>query len=449
MFFPAPAGKYKHFLNRKEMSMERKIIENARTDERYIYIKHPSGLDVYVWPMENYNGTYALFGAKYGSINTKFKTKSETGFLTVPNGIAHYLEHKLFENEDCDVFSLYAKTGASPNAYTSFDRTCYLFSCTSLYEKSLEILLDFVQKPYFTAESVQKEQGIIGQEIRMYDDNPNWRVFFNMLGGIYHNHPVKVDIAGTVESIAEIDAPLLYKCYNAFYNLNNMVLSVAGNADPDEVIRVCDRMLKKSENIELDTDFPFEPEDVAQKKVTVKLEVSMPIFNIGFKAVPEKGLDAVRAEIETNFALSLLCDESSEFYKRLYDDGILNSTFSSEVFMGDGFFCSVFGGESRKPETVFEELKKEIENAQINGLDKDRFEIVKKSYYGALIRELNEAEAVAGIMISAGMEKLSAFDVIETVAAVTYEDVERRLKRQFDPDKTTISIVEPISGSNN
>ena len=426
--------------------MEKKIVKNERTGEQYTYVKHPTGLDIFIWKMEDYSTTHALFGTKYGSINTKFKTKDEPDFITVPNGIAHYLEHKLFENEDCDVFSLYAKTGASANAYTSFDKTCYLFSCTDNVYDSLEILLSFVQNPYFTEETVRKEQGIIGQEIRMYDDNAGWRVFFNMLGGLYHNHPVKIDIAGTVESIAQINADLLYKCYYTFYNLNNMVLSIAGNVDEDKVLEICDKLLKNNSNPELETAFEDEPETVCKPEVVQKLEIAMPMFNIGFKAKPEKGIDAVRAEIETNFVLSLLADESSDFYKKLYDDGVINSSFSSEVFMGDGYFCSIFGGESRDPRLVRDKLIEEINRCKKEGLDEERFNIIKKSYYGALIRDLNDAEAIATVMINAGMEKLSAFDVIETVAAVTFEDVEKRLEKQFNTDNVTISIIEPIGG---
>ena len=429
--------------------MEKKIVRNERTGEQYTYVKHPTGLDIFIWKMEDYSTTHALFGTKYGSINTKFKTKSEPDFITVPNGIAHYLEHKLFENEDCDVFSLYAKTGASANAYTSFDKTCYLFSCTDNVYDSLEILLSFVQKPYFTEETVRKEQGIIGQEIRMYDDNAGWRVFFNMLQGMYHNHPVKIDIAGTVESIAQINADLLYKCYYTFYNLNNMVLSIAGNIDEDKVLEVCDKLLKNNENPELETAFEDEPETVCQSEVTQKLEIAMPLFNIGFKAKPSKGIEAVRAEIETNFVLSLLADESSDFYKKLYDDGIINSSFSSEVFMGDGYFCSIFGGESRDPHLVRDKLIEEINRCKKEGLDKERFGLIKKSYYGALIRDLNDAEAIATTMINAGMEKLSAFDVIEAVAAVTFEDVTKRLNDQFNTENVTISIIEPIDNVNN
>ncbi len=424
--------------------MEKQIIKNARTGEQYTYVKHSTGLDIFIWKMEDYSTTHALFGTKYGSINTKFKTKDEPDFITVPNGIAHYLEHKLFENEDCDVFKLYAKTGASANAYTSFDKTAYLFSCTDNVYDSLEILLSFVQNPYFTEETVRKEQGIIGQEIRMYDDNAGWRVFFNMLGGLYHNHPVKIDIAGTVESIAEINADLLYKCYYTFYNLNNMVLSIAGNVDEDKVLEMCDRLLKQGGNPELVTAFEDEPETVYQKEVIQKLEIAMPMFHVGFKAKPEKGIEAVRAEIETNFVLSLLADESSEFYKNLYDDGIINTSFSSEVFMGDGYFCSIFAGESRNPRLVRDRIIDEINRCKKDGLDEERFNIIKKSYYGSLIRDLNDAEAIATIMLNAGMEKLSAFDVIETVADVTFEDVQKRLEKQFNTDNVTLSIIEPL-----
>ena len=365
--------------------------------------------------------------------------------MTVPNGIAHYLEHKLFENEDCDVFSLYAKTGASANAYTSFDRTCYLFTATSNVYESLEILLDFVQKPYFTEETVRKEQGIIGQEIRMYDDNAGWRVFFNMLGGIYHNHPVKIDIAGTVESIAQINADLLYKCYYTFYNLNNMVLSIAGNVDVDKVLAVCDKCLKQNEDIKLETAFEPEPDSVLKHETVQKLEIAMPMFNIGFKAKPETGIAALKAEIETNFVLSLIANESSDFYKKLYDKEIINSTFYSEVFSGDGFFCSIFGGEAPDPRLVRDKIVEEIERCKKEGLDEKRFESIKKAYYGSLIKGLDDAENLATVMLNSGMEKLSAFDRIEAVAACTFEDVLNRLNMQFNTENVTLSIIEPVN----
>ena len=195
-------------------------------------------------PKENYSSTYAIFGTNYGSIDTKFKRSDKDEWTVVPEGIAHFLEHKLFESEDLDAFERFAKTGASANAYTSFERTGYLFSCSANFKKNLEILLDFVQNPYFTQATVEKEQGIIGQEIDMYKDAPDWEVMFNCLRTMYHNLPVRIDIAGTQESIAQITAKTLYGCYDNFYNLHNMVLAVAGNADVDEIVEVADKVLK-------------------------------------------------------------------------------------------------------------------------------------------------------------------------------------------------------------
>ena len=196
--------------------MNKEIITSPRTGDSCIHVKHKSGLDIYICEMQGFNSIEALFGTKYGSVNTMFKTAADKDYTIVPEGIAHFLEHKLFENEDCGVFELYAKTGASCNAFTTFDKTCYTFSCSKNYEENLKILLDFVRKPYFTDENVDKEMGIIEQEIKMTNDNPEWLVFFNMLSGMYHSHPVKIDIAGTVESISHIDADLLYRCYNTF-----------------------------------------------------------------------------------------------------------------------------------------------------------------------------------------------------------------------------------------
>ena len=241
-------------------------IKSERAHDSYYKITHDSGLTIFVYPKQGYKSAYAIFGTKYGSINTCFSLDGGEK-ITVPDGIAHYLEHKLFESEDGDAFARYAKTGANANAYTSFEKTCYLFSCTDRFDESFEILLDFVQNPYFTAQTVAKEQGIIGQEIKMYDDSPDWRVMFNMLGGMYHNHPVKIDIAGTVESIAEITAEKLYDIYNVFYNLNNMVLCVSGNVTVEQVLKTADKMLKPCEKHTIQNFFKDEPREIAQPYV--------------------------------------------------------------------------------------------------------------------------------------------------------------------------------------
>ncbi len=424
------------------METKKQIIQNARTGERYYKIKHPSGLDILVWPMENFSTTEALFGTKYGSINTRFKTNREEDFVNVPEGIAHFLEHKLFENEDCDVFELYAKTGANANAYTSFDKTCYLFSCSDNYKESLEILLSFVQKPYFTDATVNKEQGIIGQEIKMCDDNPDWRVFFNLLNGMFFNHPVKIDIAGTVESIAKIDADLLYRCYHTFYNLNNMVLSIAGNCDVDEVLEIADRLLKHSEDIQLETEFEDEPEEIHLPEVVQKLPVGTPLFNIGFKAKPVREKDAIRAEMEASILLSLISGSTSPLYKQLFDEGLINSSFSSEVFSGDGYFANILGGESKNPREVLARVIAEIERVKNEGLDRETFEIVKKSKYGQLIRSFNNVEACASMMINSHFIGVDAFETVEVLASISFEEVSSKLHDLFDTKKASISIIE-------
>lgn len=422
--------------------MNKNIIKSDRIGEQYYKISHPSGLDILVWPMKGFSSTEALFCTKYGSINTRFKTKKENDFVDVPEGIAHFLEHKLFENEDCDVFELYAKTGANANAYTSFDKTCYLYSCSENYKESLEILLSFVQKPYFTDATVQKEQGIIGQEIRMCDDNPEWRVFFNLLGALYVNHPVKIDIAGTVESIAKIDADLLYRCYHTFYNLNNMVLSIAGNCDVDEVLEIADKYLKPCEDIELETEFADEPLEINQKEVIQKLPVGTPLFHIGFKAKPLDGIELVRAEMVSSILLSLMFGSTSPLYKQLTEEGLINSSFSSEVFTGDGYFANIVGGESRNPNEVMNRVIAEIKRVKSEGLDEERFNIIKKSKYGQLIRGFNNVEACASLMLNSHFVGVSAFETVEILAGINFEDVKNALDELFDTEKSAISIIK-------
>ena len=263
--------------------MKQKINIRDIYEGRDRIIKHKSGWTICLYPMPDYSTTYAIFGTKYGSVDTTFKTKNDDNYVTVPEGIAHYLEHKLFENDECDAFELYSKTGASANAFTSFDCTAYLFTCTQKFAENLRILLNLVQEPYFTDENVEKERGIITQEIKMYLDDPGTRVFYNCLGGIYHNNPAKIDIAGTVESIQKIDKELLYRCYNTFYNLNNMVLSIAGNFDPDEALSICDELLKTNEDPQIYVIVPDEPYEVKEKRVIQKLACAIPMFQIGFK----------------------------------------------------------------------------------------------------------------------------------------------------------------------
>ncbi len=422
--------------------MEKRILTSPQTGDSCVHVKHSSGLDIYVCEMKGFSTVEALFGTKYGSVNTMFRMRDDAEYTVVPEGIAHFLEHKLFENEDCDVFELYAKTGASANAFTSFDKTCYLFSCSKNYQASLKILLDFVQKPYFTEASVQKEQGIIGQEIKMTNDNPEWRLFFNLLRGMYHNHPVKIDIAGTVESIAEIDADLLYKCYNTFYNLNNMVLSIAGNISADEVLAICDECLKPCEDKGLETVFPDEPDDIVKAEIRETQPVGTPLFSLGCKFAPCTGRARLEKSVKAMLAADMFADPSSELYQRLLKQQLINSSFGTEVFTGDGYFSLIFSGESSSPEKVREALLEEINHVKNEGLNEENFQRIKKAYYGMLIRELNNVEAVANLMINAHMDGVGPFDTIDVLSKMKSEEVFDFIKNEMTDDRFVLSVVE-------
>lgn len=422
---------------------KKEIITSKRTGDSCIHVKHKSGLDIYIREMPGFSTVYALFGTKYGSINTTFKLAADKEYTSVPNGIAHFLEHKLFENEDCGVFELFAKTGAQCNAYTSFDKTCYLFSCTKDYTENLRTLLDFVQKPYFTKENVDKEQGIIGQEIRMTNDNPEWRVLFNMLRGMYHNHPVQIDIAGTEESIAQIDADLLYKCYDTFYNLNNMALSIAGNIKADEVLAICDEMLRPCEDKGLETVFPDEPADIVQAEIREKQSVGASIFNLGCKCAPCKE-NYLKKEMTASLAVSYLTDASSDMYNRLLSEGVINATFGSEVFAGDGFFSVILSGESESPDAVKDAVIAEIKRISCEGIDEKTFNRIKKATYGDLVRQLCNVTSSASVMINSHMAGCKPFDVVDIVSELTAADALDFIKNELIPDRIVLSVIEKI-----
>lgn len=422
--------------------MKKEIITGTRTGDSCIHVKHSSGLDIYICEMNGFSSIEALIGTKYGSVNNIFRNSGDKDYTEVPEGIAHFLEHKLFENEDCGVFELYAKTGASCNAFTSFDKTCYLFSCSKDYEENLRILLEFVQKPYFTKENVDKEMGIIGQEIKMTNDNPEWRVFFNMLGCMYHNHPVKTDIAGTEESIARIDADLLYKCYDAFYNLNNMVLSVAGNISAEKVLEICDKYLRPAEDKGLESVFPEEPADVVRAEIREKQPIGAAIFNLGFKCSPKDGRERLKAVTAASVVSSLLSDPATPMCEKLLRDGVINSTFGGEIFYGDGYFTVFFSGESDHPDIIREALCDEIDRLVRDGISEKDFQRIKKTSYGMMIRELNNVEAVANLMLSAHMDGNGPYDAIDLLSELTKDDVTDFMRSEMRSDRCVLSVIE-------
>lgn len=418
-------------------------ITSEKLGETYYSIKHPTGLQIYVMPKENYSSAYAVFGTRYGSTDTGFKRSDEKDFVEIPEGTAHFLEHKLFESEELDAFARYAKTGASANAYTSFDQTCYLFSCSGDFDASLEILLDFVQSPYFTKETVDKEQGIIGQEIRMYQDEPGWQVEFNCLRAMYKNHPVRIDIAGTQESIAQIDADMLYRCYNTFYNLKNMVLAVVGNITPEQVLKTADKMLKKSEDVTVEKMPHDEPYEVATDYIEQKLAVSVPLFMLGSKENYPEIQRPLDHRLKMSVLLQIIAGKTSPLYKRLFDKGLINSSFGTEYFAGYGYSASLFSGESVNPKEVAEEIKAEIASLKEKGISDEDFETVRRKMYGREIMGFNDIDELANGFVAAHFLGSSIFDTVRILRDMKKEDVEKVLSESFDPSLYSLSVILP------
>lgn len=422
--------------------MNIKEIKNELLNEKFYDIDHPSGLKILVMPKENYKSTYAIFATKYGSIDTMIQMK-DGSFKEIPEGTAHFLEHKLFESEDLDAFERFAKTGASANAYTSFERTGYLFSCSANFKKNLEILLDFVQNPYFTQATVEKEQGIIGQEIDMYKDVPDWEVMFNCLRTMYHNLPVRIDIAGTQESIAEITAETLYGCYDNFYNLHNMVLAVAGNASVDEIVEVADKVLKPVEGKMAERKVIDEPAEVIDSYVEEKLSVATPQFMFGFKENWDTPERTTKEEITMEILLDMLAGQSSELYKRLFDGKLINNSFGFEYFTGFGYSCVLFAGESSDPKKVSEEIVKEINSFRKTGFDKKTFDRTKKKLYGRMIMGMNDVDGLANnmaISYFAGEDIFADFEIYKTV---TLDDVNELFGKTLDENYSVLSVIKP------
>ena len=419
-------------------------IRSERVQESYQKIDHPSGLTLLLYPMEGFSSAYAMLTTDYGSVDMAFRTDPQADFTRIPAGTAHFLEHKMFENEDGDALAKYAATGASANAFTSFDKTSYLFGCADHFEESLRILLEFVTTPYFTQQTVSKEQGIIGQEIKMYDDNPDWRVLFNLLKAMYVKHPIAIDIAGTVESIAEITADSLYETYRAFYNLRNMVLTVAGSFSPDAVVRIADEMLRPAPQLQLERDFVQEPEQVAQKRIEQKFPVASPMFALGLKVCPADPKTNAANSIVNEIVNEVLAGDASPLYRRLYDSGLINATFDSETDCGKDFSAVIFSGESKDPDRVAREILQEIERIQKEGIDPAAFERGKKAVYGRYIRMLNRPDSIANAMVGAHFSGLGLYDLLEIAANATQEQAQQRLTEDYRTENASLSVISPL-----
>ncbi len=429
--------------------MQFEKIYNPQLEETFYKGMHESGLPVYILQKKEYSKYYAVISTRYGSVDSVFQLKGEESYTVVPDGIAHFLEHKLFEQEDgSNAFDLFSAMGASANAFTSFNNTAYLFSCTSHFQENFEHLLHFVSHPHFTEENVAKEQGIIGQEIRMYDDDPNWRVFFNLIDCLYVNHPVKKDIAGTVESISEITKDILFDTYATFYHPENMVLYVAGNVEPEEISRILDRQIKKPE-----TSFCAkvqrveEPMRINCKEKVQKLSVSTPMFTCGYKdkEVGLTGKALLKRNLMTTILLKLFASESSPLYQSLYEKGLINDSFGTDMTGFDDYAFIQFEGESKEPRKVAEAILAEAEKVKKNGLNREDFERTKKLVYGKYIKSFNSIEAVGNSFCADYFLGMEPFAFLEVYESITYEEVQERFARLFDEEMFALSLIEPVS----
>lgn len=424
--------------------MEQRQYSNLQ--ETIYYERMDNGLDVYVLPKAGFQKTYATFSTKYGSIDNHFQVEGQEE-IQVPDGIAHFLEHKMFEEPEGDIFAKFAEQGASANAFTSFDRTVYLFSSTSHIEESLQTLIDFVQRPYFTDENVEKEKGIIGQEINMYRDNAAWRVYFGLIEAMYHIHPVHIDIAGTIESIGTITKETLYTCYHTFYHPSNMLLFVVGGVDPKGIFELV-RSNQAAKSFEPQGDirriFEEEPVEVKEARRVAKLPVSLPRCLFGCKE-PRPGLEGralLEYEVTTRLMLDLMMGSSSPLYQTLYEEGLTTDSFGSEYTCSPDYAFSIIGGESKDPDGLVKRVQELIDERKASGFEQAAFERIRNKSIGSYLRMLNSPEAIANEFTKYKFRDTDLFDILSVYETLTLEQVHQRLKDHFDWNRLAVSIVE-------
>lgn len=425
------------------------VIENLKVKEKLYIEKLENGLTIMVVPKKGVQKKYMIFGTNYGSNESIFVVPGETEETHVPNGVAHFLEHKMFEQENgTNSLDVLTALGVEANAYTTNDHTAYLFECTDNFYEAMDELMDYVQHPYFTDENVEKEKGIIGQEIMMYDDSPEWKVYLNAMAAMYHNNPVKIDITGTIESISKIDKEILYKCYNTFYNPSNMAIAVCGDFEPTSIIEeIKKRLVNKKASGEIKRLYPKEPDEIVQEKIEKKLEVSIPIFTIGIKdkkpnTTNENKNEIIKRHIAIEILLNLLIGRSSNAYKELYNEGVIFGQPSLDYEFTRIYAHATITGVATEPEKVYEKLKKEINKMKKEGINKEDFKRIKRMIYGGYIKDYNEVEDIARMFLADYFKGINSFDYLEEIEAVTVEYLEQILKEVFKEEKMVLSVVK-------
>jgi len=419
------------------------IIESKILKEKLYQNQYPCGLRVFVMPKVGYDKKYAMFATHFGSINDDFihpETKEE---IKVPDGVAHFLEHKLFSQKDGSAMDKFAAMGSSSNAYTSFTHTSYLFSCTDGFDDSFKLLLNFVQNPYITDESVENEKGIIGQEIRMYEDDADWQLYFNFINCLYNSHPVKKDIAGTVETISHIDKELLYKCFKTFYDPSNMVIFVVGDVKPEDIFKMVEENVDvNKEALKIEQKTTEEESKVNEPKKEVSLEVALPMFIYGFKTGTNYE-DIVKEEIAVNIAFEMLCGKSSKLYQDLYENGLITSPLGIDITFEREYSFISLAGESEKPNEAIQKIKDEIMKMKSNDIDEEVFERIRKRLMGEYIRQFNSVDKIAHMFMNDIMRDVNILEYMDKYSEVTKEDVKKALDKYFNMEYEATSIVNP------
>ena len=416
-------------------------------DETVYSATHKSGLKVILIKKPGFKKSYATFSTKYGSINTEFVVPGEKETTKVIDGIAHFLEHKVFEQPDgSNAFNEFSKYGANANAFTSFGVTNYLYSCTDYFYENLEILLDFVQTPYFTEENVEKEKGIIAQEIRMYEDDAEQTCMYNCLEAMYEKHPVRVNIAGTVEEIMKTTPELLYKCYNTFYHPSNMALICVGELDEQKIFSCVEKCIKTDEpHGKITQVFPEENPKAYKRRIEAKFDIPVPMFMIGFKDPSVGGTsdEMLQRETLTNCILRVLFGKSSEFYKKLYDSGVINKTFSSFYEYEDRCGYAAFFGESEQIEEIENTIFETVRKAKKEGIDEESFERAKKVLTGQFMSELDSVENLGNDYMFAYHRGINLLDYAKICDTITVDMAQKRIEELFSEEQCSTSVVLP------
>lgn len=404
----------------------------------------PNGLRVCFVPKEGFSKTFALLATDFGSVDAHFTLEDGTR-VCVPAGIAHFLEHKMFENEDGNTLQKFAATGAAPNAFTSHNMTAYHFSCTERFEENLEILLKTVFTPYFTDENVEKEKGIIGQEIGMMDDQPFWQAYTGMYQGLYHEHPVRIPIAGSVESIAGITPGLLLQCYEAFYTPANMALVVCGGADFDAVLALAERFSPAGKKRLPARDYGARRETVCQSVVGKRMAVSQPYFIVGLKdEAVQSGESALRRQLLGELCCRILAGETSPLYAELYRERLITRQFDSGYSLHPGAACAYFVGSGRDPAAVRDKLVQRAQAFARDGVPAELFGRAKRAAYGMTLRTLDQPDEICRAQcefLFRGEDFLRFPEVCDTIGA---EDVQAALARWAQPGRVTLSRIDPL-----